>query len=153
MPSGVTVNTADDIVDVLIAQHQQLWQLCTHVQAATGEYRRRLFDDLTVLVHLHELGEQMVVHPVTRDHTQGRGDAVATACVAQEEQTGRAIAALDDLGVDHPSFPTRFGAFHQTLLDHIAHEERDEFPRLRQFVPTQKLHTMANEIRNVQALS
>ena len=91
----VTVNSADDIVDVLIAQHQQLRQLCTHVQAATGDDRKRLFGDLTLLVHLHELGEKTVVHPVTRDHTQRSGDAVATACAAQEEQAGQAIAALE----------------------------------------------------------
>jgi len=148
----VTVSNTGDIVDVLLDQHQQLRRLCIRVQAAAGADRKLLFADLTALVHRHELGEQTVVHPVTRDHTQHDGDAVAMTCAAQAEQAGRTIAALGDLGVDPPSFPTRFAAFHQTLLDHLAYEERDEFPRLRRFVPTQKLHTMANHIRNVQAM-
>jgi Hemerythrin HHE cation binding domain len=147
-----TVSNADDIVDLLLDQHQQLHRLCTQVQAATGADRKLLFADLTALVHRHELGEQTVVHPVTRDHTKRDGDAVATICAAQEEHAGRAIAPLADLGVDHPSFPARFAAFHQTLLEHLAYEERDEFPRLRRYVPTQRLHTMANHIRNVRAM-
>jgi hypothetical protein len=144
------VNNADDIVDVLLAQHLRLRQLCSQLQEATG--RKRHFGDLAVLVHLHELGEQVVVHPMTRDRTGSGGNTVGTACVAQEDQAGRAIAALADLGVDHPSFPTRFAAFHQAFLDHLTYEEREEFPRLRRRVPAQELHMMANAIRNVQAM-
>jgi hypothetical protein len=101
----------------------------------------------------HELGEQAVVHPVTRDHIQRGGDLLAGVCVAEEERARWAIADLKHLGVDHPGFTAKFAAFQQAFLDHAAHEERDEFPRLRRFVPTQRLHTMANELRNVQAMS
>src|SRR5256885_648913 len=103
-------------------------------------------------MHRHERGEQAVVHPVTRDHTQ-RGDLVTEACAAEEERARWAILDLQDLGVDHPSFTAKFAAFRQAVLDHAAHEERDELPLLRRYVPTQRLHTMANELRNVQTMS
>jgi hypothetical protein len=149
---AVTVKV-DDIVDVLLDQHQQLRQLCAEVQAATGHDKERLVGALAVLMRLHEIGEQAVVHPVTRDHTAPGGDLVAGACVAEEAQARWAILDLQDLGVDHPAFAARFAAFHQAVLDHAAHEERDEFPLLRRYVPTQRLHTMANELRNVQIMS
>jgi hypothetical protein len=104
-------------------------------------------------MRLHELGEQAVVHPVTRDHTRRDGDVLARACAAEEETARWAILDLRDLGVDHPSFTAKFAAFRQAVLDHAAHEERDEFPLLRRYVPKQRLHTMANEFRNVQAMS
>jgi hypothetical protein len=150
---AVTVNNADDIVDVLLHQHQQLRQLCTEVHAATGHDKKWLFGDLAELMHTHERGEQAVVHPVTRDHTQRGGDLVAEACTAEEDRARWAILDLQDLGVDHPSFTAKFAAFHQAVLDHAAHEERDEFPRLRRYIATQRLHTMANELRNVQTMS
>jgi hypothetical protein len=149
----VTVNNADDIVDVLLDQHRQLRQLCTQVHAATGPDKKRRFGDLAMLMHVHELGEQAVVHPVTRDHTRRGGDLVAEACTAEEERARWAICDLQDLGVDHPSFTAKFATFHQAVLEHAAHEERDEFPLLRRYVPTQRLHTMANELRNVQTMA
>jgi Hemerythrin HHE cation binding domain len=149
----VTVNHADDIVDVLLEQHQQLRQLSAEVHAATGDNKRGLFGDLVTLVRLHELGERAVVHPVTCDHTGRGGDVVARASATEGERACWAICDLRDLGVDHPSFTAKFAAFRQVVLDHVAHEERDEFPRLRLYVPTQRLHTMANEFRNVQAMS
>ena len=149
----MAVNNADDIVHVLLYQHQQLRRLCTEVQAATGHGRKRLLSDLAALMLLHELGEQAVVHPVTRDHTRHGGDVVAGACAAGEESARWALFDLHDLGVDHPRFMAEFTAFRQVVLDHCAHEERVEFPLLRRYVTTQRLHTMANELRNVQTMS
>jgi Hemerythrin HHE cation binding domain len=149
----MAVNNADDIVDVLPDQHRQLRQLCAQVHAASGDDKKRLFGDLAVLMRTHERGEQAVVHPVTRDHTQRGGDVIAGACTAEEERARWAICDLQHLSVDHPSFTAKFAAFYQAFLDHAAHEERDEFPRLRRCVPTQRLHTMANELRNIQTMS
>ena len=141
----------DDIVDVLIRQHGDLRRLCADIVAARGGDRRRLFGRLVSLVHSHELGERMVVHPATRDRTNG-GEKVASVSALEEARIDAAIAELDDLGVDHPTFNAKFAVFHQALVDHAVHEERDEFPRLRQHLPTQRLHLMANEIRDVQIM-
>jgi hypothetical protein len=34
----------------------------------------------------------------------------------------------------------------------MAHEERTEFPRLRLYVPVQRLHAMANAAHDVQTM-
>jgi hemerythrin HHE cation binding domain-containing protein len=149
----VSLNNAEDIVDVLSEQHHQLRQLCKEVHAATGYDKKRLFDDLEALIHLHEFGEQAVVHPVTRDHTMRGGDLVAGASAAEGERARWAILDLHDLGVDHPGFAAKFAVFRQAVLDHVAREEREEFPLLRRYIPTQRLYTMANELRNVQTMS
>jgi hypothetical protein len=125
------VNNADDIVDVLLDQHRQLRQLRAQVHAASCDGKKRLFGDLAVVMRAHERGEQAVVRPVTRDHTQRGGDVIAGVCAEEEERARWAIVDLQHLSVDHPSFTAKFAAFHQALLDHAAREERDEFPRLR----------------------
>lgn len=149
----MTVDKRADIVDVLLQQHEQLRELCAAVQTAGEGHKKQLFGELCHLMHLHELGERVVVHPVSRDQTWAGGDAVAVACAAEEDRAGLAIAELQDLGADHPAFAAKFAALHRLILDHARHEERDEFPRLRLYVPIQRLYTMANHLRNVQALS
>ena len=38
------------------------------------------------------------------------------------------------------------------MVDHLAHEERDEFPLLRQYVRAAHLHTMASELHDFQVM-
>lgn len=148
----MTVRTADDVVDVLLSQHEQLRQLITQVQAAAGSDRRRLFGELLHLLHAHEVGERIVVRPAVRDHTYA-GGIVAVACGVEADLVGRAAAELQDLGSDHPAFGAKFTVFRQAVLGMVEHEEREEFPRLRQYLPAQRLHMMANQLRNVQTMS
>jgi hypothetical protein len=148
----MTIRMSDDVVDVLIGQHAQLNDLMIGVAAADGNERRRLLDVLAGRVHAHEAGERVVVYPVVCDRTRG-GGPVAVACLAEGAQVAQAAAELLELGADHPTFGVQFAALHQAFLDHAAREENVEFPRLRRYVPTQKLHTMANELRNVQTMS
>lgn len=148
----MTARMSGDVVDVLMNQHTQLKELMDGVRAAEGDERRRLLDVLAGRLHAHEAGERVVVYPVVSDHTVG-GGPVAVACLAEGARVARAAAAILDLGADHPTFGVKFEALHRAFLDHAAREEDFEFPRLRRYVPTQKLHMMANELRNVQTMS
>ena len=140
----------DDVVDVLLGQHNRLRQRFSLLRAAGDRDKRALFDEIVRLAHIHEVGEQAVVYQALRDTVAGT--AVAMACAREEAQIVRRLAELKDLGVGHPTFDTKLAAVHQAFLDHAAHEERDEFPRLRQYLPKQSLYTLANELRDVQAM-
>lgn len=140
-----------DIVDVLLDQHEQLRRLCAEVEAAPEAAKKRPFADLTRLIQRHEYGERTVVHPVTRDRAAG-GDPVGRASLAEEQRIEAALSELADLGVDHPAFGGKFALLRRALLDHADHEESDEFPLLRRYVRAEQLHTLANEIRDVQAM-
>jgi hypothetical protein len=86
-----------------------------------------------------------------RDQVVGGGE-IAEARVAEEQEANRALAELKALGVDGPGFDATFDAFHQAVLAHATHEETDEFPRLRQLVAVERLHSMADELRSIQAM-
>jgi hypothetical protein len=141
----------DDVVDVLLGQHDRLRQRFSLLRAAGDRDKKALFDEIVRLAHIHEVGEQAVVYQVLRDTVAG-GTAIAMACAQEEAQIVRRLAELKDLGVGHPTFDTTLAAVHKAFLDHAGHEERDEFPRLRQYLPKQSLYTMANELRDVQAM-
>jgi hypothetical protein len=52
----------------------------------------------------------------------------------------------------HASFDSKFAMVHQAIHDHTAHEERDEFPILRRYVSTQRLHMMTGELHDVDVM-
>ncbi|MEZ0110357.1 putative membrane protein/hemerythrin superfamily protein [Catenulispora sp. EB89] len=140
-----------DIVEVLLAQHEHIKETFARVQAASGDTKEQLFGELAALLHAHESGEQQVVHPVTRAAKHDGGDLVAMACIAEERQADQRIAELKKLGTGHSQFDAKLEAFHQAVLAHAAHEERDEFPRLSQ-LPAERRQAMANELRSVDAI-
>jgi hypothetical protein len=141
-----------DIVDVLRREHEQIRQLCTDVRAAGREQKRHRLAVLQRLVHLHELGELAVAHPAARG-SGPNGDTIALACQADGEQLERSLTDLGRLGVDHPGFDSRFAALSGALHDHATHQERDEFPLLRRYVPTQRLHMMASEMQDIRLMA
>jgi hemerythrin superfamily protein/carbon monoxide dehydrogenase subunit G len=138
-----------DVVDVLIAQHQHVREMFARVQSAAGDTKKRHFDSLAELLRVHETSEQQVVHPVTRESTPD-GQQVAGARIDEELQADRAIAELEALGVDDPQFDVKLEALHRAVLAHAAHEEQEEFPRLR-MLTVERRQAMADELRAAQA--
>jgi hypothetical protein len=141
-----------DIIGVLRHEHEQIRQLCTDVRGAGRDRRKRPLDALRQAFHLHQIGEVAVVHPAASDGGPN-GDAIARACQAEGEQIDRSLIDLGRLGVEHPDFDARFEILSAALLDHAAHQERDEFPLLRRYVPTQRLHMMASTMHDVQIMA
>ena len=126
-------------------------RLCTDVRQANGTDKKGLFAELYQLVNVHELGDLAVVHPAARTNS-ANGDTVALACMTEGADIVRALAELHALGVDHVTFDSGFAIVHQAIHDHTAHEEHDEFPVLRREISTQRLHMMAGELHDVEAM-
>ena len=142
----------DDIVDLLLRQHERITESFAAVHNTAGTDQKLAFSALISMLHTHEHGEQVVVHPIMRDRTSG-GGPVGESYSAVEEVIAQQVAQLQDGGVDHPMFDARLETLRRVFAEHAANEERDEFPRLRTFVPAQRLHLMANELCNVQVMN
>ena len=135
----------DDVVDILIAQHEQLKELMARTAAAEGDDKQQLFSELVELLKAHEKGEQRVVHPVTRS-TVDDGAATANARLGEEERADRLIAEIDLMVAGSREFDTWFEQLQHAVLDHAAHEEREEFSKLRRELDPMRLRTMAEEL-------
>ena len=141
-----------DIVDVLHDEHEQIRRLCADVRGAERDRKSHPLAALQQAVHLHELGELAVAHPAARNSTPN-GDTIALACQAEGAHLERSLAELSRLGVEHPGFDDKFAALSKALLDHAAHEEREEFPLLRRYVPAQRLHMMASAMQDIRIMA
>jgi hypothetical protein len=141
-----------DVIQVLLYEHDEMRRICTDVRQADGADKRMLFAELYQLVNVHELGDRAVVHPAVRRYP-ANGNTVALACMTEGGDIARALADLHALGVEHATFDDKFALVHQAIQDHTAHEEQDEFPILRRYVSTQRLHMMAGELHDVEVMA
>lgn len=141
-----------DVVDLLLEQHEQVRQLFSQVEQATGGARRDAFEQLVRLLAVHETAEEEVVYPAVRKMVDD-GDDLADARTAEEDEAKTALSELEGLGVDHPEFGSKLGQVKQIVLTHAENEEREVFPGLRESHSAEQLKSMAGGVRAAESLA
>lgn len=139
-----------DVVGVLLDQHAEIRRLFADVEQRRGEPRREAFEQLVRLLAVHETAEQEVLHPQVRLLVAG-GREIADARLEEERHAKELLAQLDELGPEVDDFDQRLDAVRKAVLDHAAHEERDEFPRLRDALSPAQLEAMGMAVRVAEA--
>ncbi|MBE1603365.1 hemerythrin domain-containing protein [Actinopolymorpha pittospori] len=144
--------TDQDVIELLLVQHEQIRALITQVRTETGDVKRESFEDLLRLLAVHETAEEEVVHPTARRKI-ANGERVVDARLNEESQAKDELSELYDLGVDHSEFDTRFAALADAVEKHASHEESEEFPGLRRELPADDLQKMAGAVRAAEAVA
>ncbi len=140
-----------DVVALLLDQHERIRTLLDGVtEAATPETRRKRFDELRLLLAVHETAEELVTHPRAR---MGEAADVVDVLLAEEHEGKELLAAAEKLEVDDPEFEKVFAALRKAVLDHAEHEERDEFPRLQEENDETTLRLMAAAVRAAESVA
>ncbi len=133
-----------DVVDLLIAQHQEVKQLFAELgQQSAG--REETFQRLVRLLAVHETAEEEVVYPALRS-TGSYGERVAEARKSEEAEAKQALSDLEKLGVDGEGFDDQLHAFRIAVLDHASREESEVFPHLRKSLDAEKLRAMRSAL-------
>lgn len=140
----------EDVIGLLLAQHARIEELFAAVITGLGERRAQAFDDLIQLLSIHETAEQEIVHPLARQSIDA-GKDVTAARLDEERAATKLLLALSTRGVTDPDFDTGIVALRDAVLAHATHEERYEFPQLRQHVDAGQLRTAAAGVEAAQA--
>ena len=146
----VTTMQQQDVVDLLRDQHEQIKSLFGRVAAARGTEKRELFEQLVRLLAVHETAEEEVVHPAARRSVAG-AEQMVDARLREEDEAKHALAALYDLGVDHPEFDGKLGMLAEAVIAHAEREEAEEFPRLREEISADQLRRMTGAVKAAEA--
>jgi hemerythrin superfamily protein len=141
------------VVDLLLAQHARIEELFLLAGAGDREVKRDAFDDLVRLLAVHETAEEEVIHPLARDLPGSGGDALVDDRLEEERQAKEMLQALLDGGVEADGFDSALLVLREAVLRHARHEERYEFPRLRQHVPAGRLRALAGAVRAAEAVA
>jgi hemerythrin superfamily protein len=141
----------EDVVDLLLRQHQEIRSLFARVQTAGDDQREELFHQLVALLAVHETAEEEVVHPRAR-RTES-GEQVVEARLGEEHRAKELLSTLNDMGPKADGFDTLLVQLRDDVLAHAAHEEQEEFPRLRRDCSADELRGMALAVRAAEALA
>jgi hemerythrin superfamily protein len=122
---------AQNGIDFLLGQHQQVEKLLDEVKNGTGDARQQSFDELRELLAVHETAEELILRPVTRRSVDG-GAEIADARIAEENEAKEVLAKLEKLDAGSAEFTTMFESFAADVAKHAHNEETYEFPKVKE---------------------
>jgi hemerythrin superfamily protein len=140
---------AQDLIDVIQTDHQEIKRLMEQVGSATAN-REEAFSRLVTKLATHETAEEEVVHPLARKAPDG--DRLVEARLEEESEGKAELAELEKMGVDDPSFTAAFEKLRGAVLAHAEHEEREEHPQLRETVDSGRLEKAATLFRKAEQM-
>jgi hemerythrin superfamily protein len=143
--------TEENVIAFLSRQHEEIRNLFTALETATGKERRDLFRALVRLLAIHETAEEEVVHPEVRSLTGG--GPVVEARIGEERSAKALLVTLNDMGPDAEGFDTLLVQLRDDVLAHAEHEEREEFPLLLKAHTRERLRAMASTVRVAEAIA
>jgi hypothetical protein len=137
-----------DVLELLTAHHARMNRLFDRAAGSSGDDARMAFGDLAQLIAVHEIAEELMIHPLIRrlrpdDHLADR--------LLDEES--RISDALSDAvrAAAHGHLDDTIGGLRDMVTTHSRGEEHDEFPKLRRTVPVQERREMGRAVRAAQA--
>src|SRR5581483_9629167 len=113
---------AQNGIDYLLSQHQEIQTLLDAVDRGPADAKQQNFDRLRELLAVHETAEELILRPVTKKSVPN-GEEIADARFAEENHSKEALAELEKLDVGSAELTEKFATFKQDVLEHAQNEE------------------------------
>lgn len=145
--------TAQDVIDVLTADHRDVTALIGEIWSVRDPVVRRDLTDTAIseLVR-HAVAEEMYVYPAMRKHLPD-GEKAVEHDVEEHQQLERAMKELEGLEVSSTDFDATLRRLQEVLTDHVQDEESEQFPELRQYIPREQLIELAEKVEKAKKLA
>ena len=141
--------------DVLSKDHEEVKKMLSELEqgptAASGAtanelaLRKKMAEQLVIEESRHEAAEEMYFWPAVREHVPG-GVRLADEATAQEQEGKQILDKLDKLEADDAQFEQVLGQFIKDGRDHIAFEETQVWPGLRQALSADQAQQLGDDL-------
>jgi hemerythrin superfamily protein len=144
---------AEDVVDILRADHREMLELIGQVEhTADAGQRRDLVDTVIAEVMRHAVAEEMYVYPAIEEHVPDGAEAVEHD-KREHAELVQVMKQLEDVDASDPAFMERVRRFEGMLRHHVDDEESDQFPQLRAHVSGERLVELGAKVQTAKKLA
>ncbi|WP_285774709.1 hemerythrin domain-containing protein [Microtetraspora sp. NBRC 13810] len=142
----------NDVIDLLIHQHNMIKDLFDEVERASMSERPEAFRRLVRMLAVHETAEEEIVHPYARRKLEG-GKEIVDDRLTEENEAKQMLEHMDESGVNDPEFMSNLAHLRTSVLAHAQNEERYEFAQLREHTSEAERRTMAAAVKAAEAIA
>lgn len=130
---------AQQIIDALRHDHDEVREMFRQIETASGEKRRDLFHQLLSELVRHEVAEEEILRPVSKQHA---GAAIADARIKEESEAEELLKEMEKLDTGSQEFDNKLAKLRREVERHAEAEETKEFPRVADKETPQRLEQM-----------
>lgn len=138
-----------DIIEVLTHDHREVEQMFGEYEAlpATGsdDQRKDLVDQMIIELVRHSVAEEQYLYPTVREKVAG-GGPLADRELQEHAEAEKTMNSLDKLGPGDAEFDQTVGKLMTEIKSHVAEEEGELFPQLRQACTPQELIDLGSKV-------
>jgi hemerythrin superfamily protein len=146
-----------DVIEVLTHDHREVEQMFAELQSLAGaqgdaERKRRkdLVDQVTIELVRHSVAEEAEVYPRVKEKVS---DAEAERAKHEHAEAEETMKRLEKLQPDDPGFDTELATLMQEVRQHVAEEEGEMFPHMRQTFTPDELVEMGAKVESVKKMA
>jgi len=150
----MTGTSSPDLIDVLIADHRGVESMFAELAAGTGEpeHRKRLTDVVIAELVRHSVAEEMYLYPAAKAALPD-GAQLSEHEIAEHAEAEVLMNRIDELDAADPEFEPTVARLIEAIRHHIADEEGDLFPRLRQALPPDELLQLGRRVEAAKKIA
>ncbi|MDQ1373854.1 MAG: hypothetical protein QOJ09_1192 [Actinomycetota bacterium] len=150
---GITGASADAI-ELLIADHRTVEQLFKQFEAARSDAHvaRHLADEIVKELSIHAVIEEQVLYPTIRKVLPD-GGRVADHAIQEHQEVKDLLTLVDGKDVADPDVRATLAKIKQVVEGHVAEEESELFPQLREQCDQEHLQKMGDAMEKAKAIA
>jgi hemerythrin superfamily protein len=138
-----------NVIDELMADHREVEELFGRIEAlppGDRNQRKMYADQVTMELVRHSVAEEAYLYPAVREHI-ANGDAMADRELQDHAKAEQIMKDLEGCAADDPQFDRLMGDLMTEIRAHVADEEQNLFPMLRQTCPPEMLDDLGDKVR------
>lgn len=142
-----------DAITFLKYQHDQVKSLFANFdRAGASEEGRKIAAELVETLSRHEAAEEMKLWPKVRSEVPG-GQALVDHILTEEQKGKKLLDEVDKLTPGDARFTSTMLSLKQAILEHVATEEQQAFPKVQGAFTSQALMDLGEELRQAEKMA
>jgi len=146
-----------DVIDILTSDHREVEQLFAELDRLSGttdeqsrSRRKDVAEQVTIELVRHSVAEEVAVYPKVKEKV---GKAEAERARREHAEAEKTMKRLEKLDPSDFGFDAELTTLMTEVRQHVAEEEGELFPRLREIFSRQELVRIGEQVEAVKKLA
>lgn len=147
-----------DAITLLTHDHREAEAMFAEIEACTGSdeqtlsRKRDLAEQVVTELVRHSVAEEEYLYPMIREVLRD-GNQLADHEISEHAEAERTMKTLEGLSPDNLEFDTTLRTLRQQIESHVAEEEGELFPRLRQACDAEQLRQLGDKLEKAKKVA
>ncbi|MER7399097.1 hemerythrin domain-containing protein [Streptomyces sp. NPDC000151] len=140
-----------NVIEELTTDHREVDEIFSRIEALPpgDPQRKELADQAIIELVRHSIAEEMHLYPTVR-RCLANGDSVADKEIEDHSSAERTMKQLESCQADDPDFGRLITTLISEIRSHVADEENNLFPQLRQAASAEELDELGEKVRQAK---